>query len=50
MDSYGRVLKKVEEKKDDGPKTDSYGRVLKSVPGKDAPKKEVKMIAGKEEE
>jgi hypothetical protein len=45
-DSYGRVLKTVDEKKDDGkPVTDSYGRVLKAVPGKDAPKKDVKMIA-----
>ena len=47
MDSYGRVLKTVEEeKKEEDPNkpiTDSYGRVLKPVePVKE--KKEVKMI------
>ena len=48
-DSYGRVLKTIDEKKEDAdaPKTDSYGKVLKSIPGKKDPdsKKDVKMIA-----
>ena len=52
MDSFGRVLKTVEEKKDDEkPPTDSYGRVIKTVPTKaEVKKNEVKMIAGKEEQ
>lgn len=41
-DSYGRVLKKVEEKKD-GVAKDSYGRAIKPLV-KEVPIKEVKMI------
>lgn len=49
-DSYGRVLKKVEEKKEeaDAPKTDYSGRVIKTLKPPDE-KKDVKMIAGSEE-
>ena len=41
-DSFGRVLKKVEEKKDEMAK-DSYGRAIKPLV-KEVPIKEVKMI------
>lgn len=48
-DSYGRVLKAVEEKKEDpdAPSKDYMGRLIKSVqPDKKEERKEVKMIAG----
>lgn len=39
----GRILKKPEEKKDDGPATDSYGREIIKVEKKDEVK-QAKMI------
>jgi hypothetical protein len=46
LDPHGRVLKSVEEKKDDGKIRDSYGREIKAAP-KEEPKKDVKMINDK---